>query len=144
MVATFEVGLIVTSRSLSLMELARPLGQEPAAGSHNKGDARIDGSRWETTVLWLNTRAAGAGLLAQCLQVLGDMPPKCAELAGGKADDLCVSLDVAAFYEGAYFNVVLPSDLIRELASKGVDVEITVYPVVSQEDSESCGDWKGR
>lgn len=136
MAATFDVGLKVTSRRLSLVELAARLGQEPGSGSHDKGDLRIDGSPWTVTVWRANARDAGVPLLTQCLQVLRDMPRECVELLAGEPEEVSVSLDVAAFYEGAYFNIVLPSGLIRELSSKGVDLEMTVYPAGSEDSSE--------
>ena len=60
------------------------------------------------------------------------MPPKCIELHTSEPDDISVSLDIAVFYKSAYFNLVMPRGLITELSTKGIDIEITAYPVSSE------------
>lgn len=111
MAATFDVGLIVTSRRLSLMELATRLGRKPQTGSHDKGEPRglkRSGLVWTCTVWRENVRDADASVYQQCSQLLRDMPPACAELLAAEPDDISVTLHVAVFYESAYCNFVAP------------------------------------
>jgi hypothetical protein len=57
------------------------------------------------------------------------MPPGYAELVYAERDDISIRLDIVFFFNAAYFNLKLPEDLIRNLAAKGIDLEITAYPV---------------
>ncbi len=130
----FNSAVVVTSCTLSLPELTARLGREPqsGSGSHNRGDQRGlpgQGLTWDRTIWRENAQDDKAPLYEQCSQLLQDMPPKCVELLLAEPNDIAVSLDIVVFYESAYVSFVLPSRLIRELCAKGIDVEVTVYPV---------------
>jgi hypothetical protein len=112
------------------------LERQPAAGSHDRGRPKGlpgNGLTWETTMWRQGARNGSDSLSAQFLQLLEDLPPKCSELVAGRVDDIVMSVDVAVFYEEAYGTLCLSSDLIDELARKGVGVEATFYPVTPEE-----------
>lgn len=128
----FEAALIVTSGRLTLSELAARLQREPSSGSHDKGSIRgfpSWGKRWTHTVWRQIASCLDGPLLEQCEQLLADMPPGCAELVRAEPEDISVCLDIACFFQTAYFNLTLPRKFITDLAAKGIDLEITAYPV---------------
>jgi hypothetical protein len=128
---TFEASIIVTSSTWSLAELTSLLGREPQSGSHEMGSPR-GLSRWgltyERTVWRQNAPEADAPWETQCQTLLREVAPKCKELLAAAPGDVSVWLAVAAYYEGAYFSLVLPRNLVTELAEAGLDIEITGYP----------------
>lgn len=106
--------------------------RQPQPGSHDRGEQRGkpgDSLIWSCTVWREHARDSDASVYAQCTQLLREMPPICAELLATEADDISVILDVAVFYDGAYCDFMMPRSLIGQLAAKGVDFEITAYPV---------------
>jgi hypothetical protein len=128
---SFEASLKVTSRILSLAELTSALGREPDSGSHDKGSARgrpDSGLTWEYSVWRQDAPDLNAPWETQCLTLLREVAPKCKELLVAAPGDISVWLALAAYYEGAYFNLVLPRNLVTELAEAGLDIEITGYP----------------
>jgi hypothetical protein len=128
MTAQFDVGLVVTSQTLSLSELTLRLQREPQSGSHDKGAPRPSGAFWTISVWRENARDSNASLEAQCLQILKDVPPACMQLVEAAPDDVSISLDIAVFFEDAYLRVQLPSCVIGELAKRGIGLEVTGYP----------------
>ena len=140
MATKFDVSMIITSRRLSLSELAVRLERKPPKGSHEIGDPRglrIHGKVWEETSWRENALDTTLAWHEQCLCLLREMPPRCVDLRASDPGDITISLDVAAFFEDAYFNIVVPPSLIGELSEKGIDFEITAYPVDSENDTSS-------
>ena len=128
-----DVGLIITSNRLSLVELAKRLGRDPPNGSHDKGEPKgllKRGLTWPCTFWRENVYDTDAPLVTQCMQILKQMPPKCIELLNTEPNDISVSLSIAVFYKSAFFNLNVPRSLITELSHKGIDFEITAYPVM--------------
>jgi hypothetical protein len=131
MATTFEASLKVTSRTLSLAELTAGLGRGPQSGSHEKGSPRgLSGSglTWEYSVWRQNAPDADAPLETQCLTLLQEIVPKYKELLVAAPGDISVWLALVAYYEGAYFSLILPRNFVAELAKAGIDIEITCYP----------------
>lgn len=133
MSTTFDVSLVVMSRRLSLPELASRLEREPQTGSHDKRDLRRGDAAWGCTIWRGNSQDANAPWCEQCFRLLREMPPKCIELRTADPDDISVGLQVAAFYEAAYFDLTLPHGLMGELSRTGVDIEIVGYPVAEED-----------
>ena len=130
---SWDVALIVESGKFSLSDLATRLERNPQSGSHDKGTPRFRGLLWERTYWRENARKPDAPLQQQCWQVLEDMPPKCSELIAAEPDDVSIYLCIAGFFETAYFSLILPHELIRDLSAKGVGLEIVGYPCGSDE-----------
>src|SRR5438034_1269714 len=100
----FDVSLLITSKALSLTELAALLERPPQTGSHDKDEMHPRGSTWKTTIWRENARDPNAPFEVQCAQLLTDLPSKCSELIATKAEDIAVSLDVAAYFQTAYLS----------------------------------------
>jgi len=95
----FYVGLAVTSRKLSLSELAERLGRQPRPGSHDKGAPRgLRGDTWAQSVWRENARDVNAVWCDQALQLLRDAPPGLGALRAAEPDEVSISLDVAVFF----------------------------------------------
>lgn len=138
MAVRFLVGLIITSRTRSLAELATLLGQEPQSGSHDKGDPRGlsgSGSVWSDTVWRQDASDSSATWREQCSDLLRQIPAKATELLDISSDDSSIYLDIAVFSSDAYASIVVPHALIAELSAARVKLEVTVYPVQEEDDN---------
>ena len=127
----FDVSLAVTSRRFTLAELTARLGRKPSPGSHDKGERRGSSNSnqsWDCNVWRQNPADDSLPLADQCLELLRTMPSACGELRAADPDDFSVSLDIAVFFNTAYFSLVLPHRLIAKAAESHVDLEITGYP----------------
>jgi hypothetical protein len=123
----FDASLVITSKSLSLIELATLLERQPQSGSHDKGAPHSRGNTWGITIWRENARDQGASLEAQCLQLLGDMPSKCADLLADKSN-FSVKIDVAVYHDSVNCSVPIPANVIEALAARGIAIEIVTYP----------------
>ena len=124
----FDVGLVVTSKSLSLSDLARRLGRQPQAGSHGKGTPRTYGTPWAYSVWRENSLDGSASLEEQCLQLVEAIPRACRGLVESNPEDVSVFLDIAVYFETAYASIKLRSKFLAKLATIGIDIDITAYP----------------
>jgi len=127
-----DVALVIQSGKFTLSELSARLERNSEPGSHEKGGLRPHGMPWERTVWRANASDNDAPLRAQCLQLVRDMPPKCAELMAAEPDDVSVWMDIALFFDTAYVTLTLGRDVISELAAKGIGLEITAYPSAAE------------
>ncbi len=138
MATRYGVSLVVLSHRLSLPQLAAKLGREPGNGSHDMGAPRVRGTVWPYTVWREDAHDSDAPWHEQCLQPLREMPPECLAVLAAAPDDIAVSLDVAVFFETAYCGLRFGRDVIAELSRKGVDLEITSYPVAPNEEGDEA------
>ncbi|HEY4308627.1 MAG TPA: hypothetical protein VGN12_04160 [Pirellulales bacterium] len=120
---------MVTSKRMSLAELATALGRPPQAGSHDKGARHPSGKSWDVTIWRANSLDPSAALEVQSVQLLNDMPSACADLLATSPDDITVTLDVAVYFLTPYSSSIISPAMISALAGKGIQLEITSYPI---------------
>ena len=131
----YDVSLVITGEKLSLRDLSALLEREAQSGSHDKGDLRLDGSPWKTTVWRHNSTEPDASLEMQCDHLLDSLPLKYSDLRKTREDELTANLNIAIFFETAYASVSLPATLIHKVAKAGIGIAITTYPCGAEDES---------
>jgi len=63
------------------------------------------------------------------MELLHRVPSTWRSLLEREPNGISIGLDVAFFYDDAYFTVIIPKSVISLLSQTGTDIEITEYPV---------------
>lgn len=123
----FDASLVVTSKSLSLSEVGALLERQPQSGSHDKAEMHPSGKHWSVTIWRQNAHDQLASLEVQCLQLLDDMPPKCADLLADKSD-IEVEISVAVYHDTVNCSVPIPANVVGALAAHRIGIQVITYP----------------
>jgi|SRR5579864_9174449 len=128
MIYCYECGVVITSATMSLGELASMIGRPPQAGSHDKDERHRSGSTWGQTIWREDAQDLTGSLPSQVLQLVRDVGPKCVDAVNNGGGDFQAALNVVLFFDTYTVELSLPHELIEAMALHKLALSFSAYP----------------
>lgn len=126
---SYLADLDLVSSTLSITEVSALVGHAPGPASHDLGEHRTKGRRWDQTIWRLSSTAGDHASLEEHLSELRDHAEELGLLGRDDLpDDLQRVLSIAVMHDTFTCTVQLPAPLLRPFLAAGFDLEISAYP----------------
>ncbi|MFO0775133.1 MAG: hypothetical protein U0172_10775 [Nitrospiraceae bacterium] len=124
-----EVGLLITSRTLSLSDISAHLGLPYASGSREKGSKLGKQEVLAMTVWRLDTPTGAAHRIETAFSELTtQVPPERINSLLASAPDTAVWFDVAVYFDTPMAAVQIPKECVDIAAGYRAAIEVSYYP----------------